>query len=134
MNNSIESRYLLNDAQLLREEAEHSSEQGHYHRVVRKCQESVELALKALLLYNGVEYPKVHDVSNALIDWLAGILPDDVIKTAAEISRRLAAHRAAAFYGTNTAPAAKMFTQQDACRAMLDCDRILQIVSDALRV
>lgn len=132
MNNSREAEYLFSDAQLLRQEAEESKRQEHYHRVVRKCQESVELALKALLLYTGIEYPKVHDVSKALLTGLAGTVSDETLKTAAEISRKLAAQKGAAFYGTRTVPAAEMFKEEDAESVMTDCDRILKIVSERL--
>ncbi len=44
------------------QEAEALSAAGHWNLSVRRCQESVELALKGALAWAGVEVPKVHDV------------------------------------------------------------------------
>jgi HEPN domain-containing protein len=37
---------------------------------VRLSQECVELSLKAVLKAVGIEYPKIHDVSDILIDFV----------------------------------------------------------------
>lgn len=46
MTNRELGRAYIEDARIILAEAEDSIKQGHYHRVVRKCQESVEMALK----------------------------------------------------------------------------------------
>ena len=76
-------------------------ERGLYHRCVRRAQECVELCLKAVLRLYGVEYPKAHEVSAALVrirdrlpPWFAGRL-DLVV----EASVSLASQRAPSFYG-----------------------------------
>lgn len=132
MNNRSEAKSMFQDAGLVAQEARESSQHGHHHRVVRKCQESVELALKALLLNAGIEYPKVHDVSKALFAGLAGKLDKQTLVEAARISSDLADKRSDAFYGTATTPAAKLFGPKDAEVAMVHCNRILEIVSEYL--
>lgn len=56
----------IKDAKTILEEARKSLNKGHYHRTVRKCQEAVELALKGLLRFVGIEYPKSHRVGAIL--------------------------------------------------------------------
>lgn len=43
------ARSYIKDARIIFEESEESFKKGRYHRTARKCQESVELALKGLL-------------------------------------------------------------------------------------
>ena len=42
--------------------------EGNYPYAVRLSQECVELSLKAVLKAVGIEYPKIHDVSDILVD------------------------------------------------------------------
>jgi len=44
----------IDDAKIILEEAQESFSNGHHHRVIRKCQECVELSLKGLLRLKGV--------------------------------------------------------------------------------
>lgn len=74
---------------------------AEWNLVVRRCQESVELALKAVLRGVGAEIPKVHDVSGALRTHVDRLPPHvaaeiDVLVSA---SRRLREERELAFYG-----------------------------------
>ena len=84
--------------------AEAAMERGDHPDVVRFSQECVELSLKACLRAVGIEYPKVHDVSDVLLasedrfpGWMRSMLP-----RLAEISRDLAAKRSPAMYGLET--------------------------------
>ncbi|NUO09849.1 MAG: HEPN domain-containing protein [Candidatus Brocadia sp.] len=65
----------IKDARTIAKEAKESLNKNHYHRTVRKCQESVELALKGLLRFVGIEYPKSHRVGATLLE---SILKDAV--------------------------------------------------------
>jgi len=42
--------------------------EGNYAYAVRLSQECVELSLKAVLKVVGIEYPKIHDVSDVMVD------------------------------------------------------------------
>ena len=64
MTNRDFGRAYIKDARLILAEAETSLEQGHFHRTVRKCQESVEMALKGLLRMAGMNIRR-------LIGWVA---------------------------------------------------------------
>jgi len=75
--------------------------EGNYPYALRLSQECVELSLKASLKLTGIEYPKVHDVSDVLLDhrdrfphWFRA-----EIGFMAETSSSLAAKRELAFYG-----------------------------------
>ncbi len=74
---------------------------GAYSDVVREAQEIVELALKGLLRFVGIEPPKFHDVGGLLLAHrdrfpfeIAPQLPE-----AARISKNLRKERELAFYG-----------------------------------
>lgn len=64
MTNREFGRAYIEDARVILAEADASLEQGHFHRIVRKCQESVEMALKGLLRVRGSSIRK-------LIGWAA---------------------------------------------------------------
>ncbi|MBS7626803.1 HEPN domain-containing protein [Candidatus Bathyarchaeota archaeon] len=75
---------------------------GNYPYSLRLSQECVELSLKASLKLVGIEYPKVHDVSDVLLrvkerfpEWFKEELED-----MCEASKVLASKREIAFYGS----------------------------------
>jgi HEPN domain-containing protein len=87
--------------------------------VVRESQEVVELALKGLLRAGGVEAPRIHDVSEILLQE-AGRLPASIqseIERLAEISRQLRRDRELAFYGSNDLTPSTFYRKQDAVTA-----------------
>jgi hypothetical protein len=69
--------------------------------VVREAQEAVELSLKAMLRWVGIEPPKVHDVGGHLLAHQQRFPPgiDATLPRLAEISARLRKEREFAFYG-----------------------------------
>lgn len=72
-----------------------------YSDVIREAQELVELAVKGMLRFVGVEPPKQHDVGPLLLqhrDRLPALVAD-VAERLAELSRRLRKEREFAFYG-----------------------------------
>ena len=87
--------------------------------VVGESQEVVELALKGLLRNRGIDPPRVHDVSGALlaeIDRLPVALRDKADQLAA-ISRDLRRDRELAFYGAEDLVPSEFYGQPDAERA-----------------
>lgn len=107
-------------------EAEAHAGRGVWNLVVRRCQEAVELALKALLRANGIEVPALHDVGFVLRrnrSRLPATLAGDVDRLAA-VSRRLWREREPSMYGdeeTGTPPTA-LYSEFDA-REMLAAAR-----------
>lgn len=90
--------------------------------VVREAQETVELALKAILREAGVEPPKWHDVGPIVLE-NAGLLPPgmrDRAERLAEISRWLRGERELAFYGNEDFIPTEEYDQEDALRAKSD--------------
>ena len=95
------ARAYLEDAEYSFMEALAAFNKGRYHRAIRRMQEAVELSLKALLRYLGIEYPKAHDVSMALYKF-KDVLPDvlrEKLDFISKVSLDLALNRAPAFYG-----------------------------------
>ncbi len=58
----------LRQAKARLEDAKDAVKERNYPYAVRLSQECVELCLKAVLKAVGIEYPKVHDVSDVLMD------------------------------------------------------------------
>ncbi|MCD6514366.1 MAG: HEPN domain-containing protein [Candidatus Odinarchaeota archaeon] len=82
-------------------DAEDAYNEGNYPYAVRLSQEAVELSLKASLRLVGIEYPKIHDVSDILIisknrfpEWFRREIP-----FLAETSKKLVKKREISFYG-----------------------------------
>ena len=84
--------------------------------VVRESQEILELALKGLLRWCGVDPPRVHDVSDVLLAE-KGRLPADLIGEAealAAASRHLRRDRELAFYGAEDLTPTGFYSRADA--------------------
>jgi len=58
----------MRQAEARLKDAEEAYPEENYPYTVRLSQECVELCLKAILKAVGIEYPKVHDVSDVLLD------------------------------------------------------------------
>ena len=119
MTNHSIGRAYIEDARLILHEAELSSHEGHHHRTVPKCQESVEMALKGLLRVAGIEYPKAHRVGRVLLDSpITQVTTLERLREIARIADELAATREEAFYGSEEQPAAELFSEEDAADAL----------------
>jgi len=82
-------------------DAEEALEELNYPYAVRLSQECVELSLKAVLKAVGIEYPKVHDVSDVYLR-IEGRLPNwfrAEIPFIRESSKILVKKREISFYG-----------------------------------
>lgn len=89
---------------------------------MRRAQEAVEMALKAVLRMVGVEVPRVHDVGLWLREHRDKFPPglgQDIDRLAA-ISRRLRREREVSFYGDEEvgAPPQALYTLADAQEAL----------------
>lgn len=101
--------------------------------VVREAQETVELALKALLRLINVEAPRLHDVGDVLIEERER-LPEAVraeVEGLAEISRRLRRDRELAFYGSEDLTPSEFYKEADARRARDDTRTVVAVVERA---
>ena len=99
-----------------------------YPDVVREAQELVELTLKGMLRWIGVDPPKWHDVGAILVE-LAGKFPPELqseLDELARISRRLRRDGEAAFYGEIDLIPEQVFDRAAAQLAMDEAQRVLE--------
>ena len=102
-----------------------------YADVVREAQEAVELILKGVLRFAGLEPPKRHDVSRALQQQQARFpafirdAMDDIVESSGE----LAEQRSRAFYGDEERfiPASQLFGKDEAEQAVAVVERLLAL-------
>ncbi len=87
--------------------------------VVRESQETVELALKALLRSCGIDPPRIHDVSEILAAELERLPPGirEEVGALTRISRELRRDRELAFYGAEDLTPSGFYSREDAERA-----------------
>lgn len=103
--------------------------------VVREAQEIVELTLKALLRYIGIEPPKWHDVSSILKE-NKDLLPPKVLKELTKImriSKRLRKERELAFYGDEDFIPTEEYDAKDARDAMMDARFVVKTVTMVIK-
>lgn len=100
-----------------------------YSDVIREAQEIVELALKGILRYIGVEPPKQHDVGHLVIEFKER-LPEEVqreVHKMALISKWLRKEREFSFYGDVDFIPTEEYTEDDARKAMEGASFIVQM-------
>ena len=98
-----------------------------YPDVVREAQEIVELVLKGMLRWVGIDPPKWHDVGPILVEHAAKFPPElqAQLPNLAEISLRLRRDREAAFYGDVDLIPEQVFGRQAAEGALTDANTVL---------
>ena len=136
INKRMAENYLSDSASILLE-AKTARDRGIHHRAIRLSQESLELALKGILRAVGIEYPKEHEVSDA-IDENLGKFPEWFRSQAAyleEASAWLSERRGPSMYGDEIAgkPASQLFTAEDSRKAVEYADRALELAERLLR-
>jgi HEPN domain-containing protein len=102
--------------------------------VVRECQEAVELALKGFLRAHGIEPPRIHDVSQVLVqeqERLPAAVRGDVAQLA-RLSKQLRRDRELAFYGTEDVTPSDFYTREDATEARDGLRFVLRVVTPNL--
>lgn len=115
---------------IILDEAEYLNNKEAWNMVVRRSQESVELALKCSLLWARIEVPRIHDVGPILRQY-AGRYPEPFrsrIPYLASVSRMLRAEREISFYGDEQSgvPPEKLYTREDASEALSKAGEVLR--------
>ncbi|MBI2092599.1 MAG: HEPN domain-containing protein [Deltaproteobacteria bacterium] len=103
--------------------------------VVREAQEIVELCLKGLLRAANVEVPRLHDVSDILLN-STDSLPLTVRPHTAQltkISRSLRRDRELAFYGSEDLTPSEFYKEADARQALDDAKWVHSVCKDAVK-
>ena len=98
--------------------------------VVRESQEILELALKGLLRWCGVDPPRIHDVSGVLLAE-KDRLPPELAREAealAAASRHLRRDRELAFYGAEDLTPTGFYSREDAEGARAAARRTVEVV------
>lgn len=102
--------------------------------VVREAQEAVELCLKGLLRVANVEVPRLHDVSDILLESV-NMLPAAVrphVSQLVNISRNLRRDRELAFYGSEDLTPSEFYKEADARQALDDARWVHSICKDVI--
>lgn len=114
----------LSEAEARLKTASKAVKERRYPYALRQSQEAVELSLKAALRLKGIEYPKQHDVSDALSrfsdifpEWFAELIPK-----LSQISRSLGEKREGSMYGIDEAGMSpdEFISKKDAEKALAD--------------
>jgi len=118
------------------EEAERALSAENYPMAVRRSQECVQMSLKAVLRAYGVEYPRRHDVGDAL-EAITDRVPTwfaDRVAWLKEVSRDLAEKRGPAMYGyeAELVPPSELFDAADAQEAVSAAKEVLTLCSRLL--
>jgi HEPN domain-containing protein len=103
-------------------------EEEGFSDVIREAQELVELAMKGMLRYVGVDPPKWHDVGPIMAEH-QDLLPEAIQLTMVrlqEISKRLRREREFAFYGDIDFIPTEEYTKEDALKAIEDARFVLE--------
>ena len=102
--------------------------------VVRESQEIVELALKGLLRFRGIDPPRAHDVSEVLLaerDRLPVRIEREV-EALADWSRHLRRDRELAFYGAEDLTPSGFYSREDAVQARAFARGTVELVYPAV--
>ncbi|MCZ7562500.1 MAG: HEPN domain-containing protein [Burkholderiales bacterium] len=112
------------------------AELGAHSDVVREAQELVELALKGMLRWVGIDPPKWHDVGPVLLeqeDMFSAALRPSLPRLAA-ISLRLRKERETAFYGDIDLIPTQLYGPEDSQRAIAEARFVLDCVGQLERL
>ncbi|HUB10040.1 MAG TPA: HEPN domain-containing protein [Myxococcales bacterium] len=125
------ARTLLSPARVAARDAEREAAEGAHGMAVRRCQEAVELALKALLRSGGVEVPRTHDVGPTLrkhAPLFAALTREELAKLV-RLSRQLSRERAIAFYGDEEQGLGpdEIYGEDDSRAAIADAAHVLTV-------
>jgi len=133
MNTRVMAEDYIKRARTNLRQAEDSSSTADFATSIRRAQECVELALKAVLRLLAIEYPLKHDVGDVLEtlqsredlpSWFTSEIPSLV-----EISMDLNRKRGPAMYGNEAEfkPASALFTEQDSNKALEAARKVFSI-------
>jgi len=114
-------------------EADRAFLDGDFPTTVRRAQEALELSVKAVLRYFAIEYPKEHDVGDALHE-VSGKVPDNLkskFPRLKELLSELARVRGPAMYGYEREgiPASKAFSKEYAAEKLKEVRELVELCS-----
>lgn len=100
-----------------------------YSDVIREAQEIVELALKGMLRFVGIEPPKIHDVGGLLIEHREKFPPEiaNQVEKLAQISKKLRKEIELAFYGDIDFIPTEEYTEEDAREVLVEARYVVEV-------
>ncbi|MEM0049588.1 MAG: HEPN domain-containing protein [Candidatus Bathyarchaeia archaeon] len=128
--------YIIRAKRFLRE-AETALAEGDNAASIRRSQETLKMAAKALLRAVGIEYPRSHDVSDVLIDHKDS-LPENIkceVEDLATLIYQLASIRGIALHGYEREgiPPSKAFTKDYAERTFLAVKKYVNLIEEIFK-
>lgn len=134
MKNIDQAKAYFNDANAVFEEARQALEHENLNLTIRRAQETVELAIKGLLIFRGIDTPPTRDLSEILLS----IEPDRLSMTKkdiihlAKINHTLAQESKTAYYGLKRDDKREeMFTEERINQAVEEAKEVLNLVIKA---
>ena len=105
-----------------------------YSDVIREAQEIVELCLKGILRFVGIEPPKWHDVGPIVLQYRLKIVSLDqaTADKLAAISARLREEREVSFYGDINFIPTEEYSESDSLTAMQDAEFVLSFAASVI--
>jgi HEPN domain-containing protein len=137
MTNGDLGNHYLRQAEIILSEAKSLLRGKVWNLVVRRSQETVEFATKAILRRAGIEIPREHDVG-WLLEANRRKLPNNIqneLPRIRRISRQLRKERETSFYGDEESdlPPTEIYTQLDAEEALLDAEFVLRLAQSEVK-
>lgn len=110
-------------------------EEEAYSGVVQEAQEIVELALKGILRYIGIEPPKEHDVGGLLLEYKERLSEgaQKMVEGLAQISKWLRKEREFALYGDIDFISTLVVYKEDSERTQKDARFVVSIAGQVIR-
>ena len=135
MDNGERGRRLMAMAAEYLQDMDAATGRKSWNAVVRRAQEVVELALKGVLSYLGVDFPKVHDPAAVFIATLSArgmALSATEAEDVTNVSATLARKRAPAFYFEQLEDESTAQEAADAHRIHRICMRLVAAIESEL--
>jgi len=135
MTNKGPARAFIKDAAIILDATSLALKNAHYHRVIRKCQEAAELAVKGLFNNFGIEYPKSHILGRVIRKELAkfSLFDREMRDRIAYVSDTLAFDREPAFYGSiEGTPASELYDEEDAAEAVENAKWLIETIKKVI--
>ena len=110
-------------------------QKGAYSDVVREAQECVELCLKGMLRFVGIEPSKYHDVGPLIVEHqerFKDISSEEILRLT-KISKELSKERELAFYGDIDFIPTEEYTREDAIEAVEGANYVVNIARRLLK-
>lgn len=130
-NKSLAADYILRAGNRLAAVEVLMQRQG-YADVVKESQELIELCLKAMLHFSGVDVPMLRDVSDILIR-SESVLSSSIrphVKQLAKISKNLRRDSELSFYGSEDLTPSEFYKEEDAKAALEDARWIYSLCKE----